>query len=157
MAQKFYRLGGKASAFFDPQQSVEENKFLNVHEAKPLDLTARVLAAKKGDGLIELTEEEAKSFLNDAERAELALQSKGEKALASADKKLEEAKILKKQAENTEKLLKESQGVIDELGEENKTLKEALSDPTKNDALKKALEEVDLLKGQLEASKKPAK
>lgn len=158
MAKDWYRLGGKATCFTDPEQSDDDAKFINATQAKQLELTPRVEAAKKGEGLIKITEAEAKE-LNDEtaaknaafEAAELAKKkrpaavvidttaiaasteanAKADAKLEEAAKTLEEAKVLKKEAENKTADFDDLQAKHDEAILENDALRKQLAEKGK--------------------------
>lgn len=52
----YYKLAPQASMFWDEGQSVPENKKLIVGEVKPLEPTERVMSAKRGGGIEEVSE-----------------------------------------------------------------------------------------------------
>jgi hypothetical protein len=140
MAKKsFYVLGGKASAFFDPLQSKEENKFLNAHECKELEVTERVTKALKGDGLKKLTEEEAAEWKKNHEVSESSSPStvsldEAQKLLDEASKKEESAKIVLKENDNLKDSLNKERQASADLLAENEKLKIALKEASNKSA-----------------------
>lgn len=149
MAKKWFVLGGSASSFWDPAQPEKKDEFLRPGEARQLEETERVLNAKKGDGLKELSESEAKEYMTEQQAAEQKSTSDAEKKLDKAAKLNEETKQLAKQLKNTQTSLDDLQEEHDDLKEDHEKLKGALNDPDQNPALKEALDENVQLKQQL--------
>lgn len=99
MEGQWFRLGGKASAFWDPTQPDPDNQFLRADEVKKLVINPKVSEWKNRGGLVSLSEEEAQKLLSAKEKAGLKAVNKATDALNAAAQKEEEAKEKMKEAE----------------------------------------------------------
>ncbi len=124
---KYYRLGGNASSFFDPSQPNEDNKSLNPNDVKPLKETKRVLESMQAGGLIVMSEDEAKEFMDEKQKEALKANHEAGKTLEVSAAKEQEAnqKLVEAQLK-----LDASKKIADDLAEsvkENTLLKERLA------------------------------
>lgn len=124
----YYKLGGKATAFYDPLQSNPDSQFLAPGQIKKLDETDRVIQSRKAEGLIRLSKKEAEKEMSEADKARDSAADQAALINADADKKLEDAKVILKQAETKAAEADKVQDKVDEQAEEIKALKKALKD-----------------------------
>lgn len=120
---KWYTLGAKASVFFDPTQPDTESQTVAVGDVKQLEETKLVLEWKKGGGLVQLSDAEAKELIdkNAALKKEVKAKSKADQTLeaaakkeAEADEKLAKANLINEQAA---KVLDENSKLKDRIAE----------------------------------------
>lgn len=116
--EKWFRLGGKASAFWDPTQPDPESQFVGPNDVKKLSLNPKVVEWKNKGGLVQLEESEAQALLSQKEKNEGKKQDKADKALSAAAAKEEEAKAKLKEADvklkEAEKVLAENKKLAEE-------------------------------------------
>jgi len=138
MKENFYKLGGRATNFTDPQQPEPKNRSLSGRQVKALATTRRVNKAVKGGGLVKVERKDFDDF-----QAELAEERKILEAKKAEESKKKPGKLstgelmaelqsglmaelqesVDKMAKDQEKMMKEIKG----LEKENKALKAEVS------------------------------
>lgn len=121
-AGKWFKLGGKSSAFWDPTQPDPDSQFIGPNEVKKLVINDKVTQWKNRGGLLPLTDEEAKAEMTAAQKKRESAEGKASDKLNSAAEKEENAKAILREAEIKEKSIKLVRDENDTLKSERETL-----------------------------------
>lgn len=98
---KYYKLGAKASNFWDPSQSEEDNKKLTLGQVKALEPTKHVNQRVASGGLVIVEKEEYDDYQDDLKKLKGSSVKKGlSKTVKEANLKTEVAVKAKDEAES---------------------------------------------------------
>ena len=99
--EKYYKLGAKASNFWDPTQSNEDNKKLTLGQVKQLESTKHVNNRVRSGGLVLVEKEEYDEYQSELKKLKSGSAKKGlSKTVKEANSKTEIAVKAKDEAES---------------------------------------------------------